>query len=189
MTLKAKKRMHSSLLEQFLPELDRLAHQGSIIDVACGEGRNGLYLANKGLPVTFADKSETCLKQVESELTSAKSHIWPVDLEQSETNPFNNKTFSAALVFRYLHRPLIPHLMNAIIPGGIIIYETFTLENKAFGRPNNPDFLLKPLELTHWFNDWETLHYFEGVLSFPDRAVAQIVCQKPMNSTRKNDNK
>ncbi|UZE96491.1 hypothetical protein [Alkalimarinus alittae] len=173
--------MHSSLIEQYVSELEDCARQGHIIDVACGEGRNGLFLTSRDLPVTFADKSATSLAYVSSALNKNKndSNIWPIDLEQPDQNPFKNKTFSAALVFRYLHRPLIPHLLNAVIPGGIIIYETFTLDNKQFGRPNNPEFLLQPNELKNWFNDWETLHYFEGILSAPDRAVAQIVCRKP----------
>lgn len=177
--------MHSSLLEKYLTELERCAHLGNILDLACGEGRNGLFLAKKGLNVTFADRADTSLKHISNELGSIKSesHTWPIDLEVPNTNPFEGKTFSAALVFRYLHRPLIPQLISAIKPGGIIIYETFTLENKQFGRPNNPDFLLKAGELEDWFNNWETLHYFEGILHAPDRAVAQIVCRKPHNKT------
>ena len=175
--------MHSNLLDQYLTELEQCALQGSILDLACGQGRNGLFLANKDLNVTFADRSDTSLEQVSRALSAINSthHIWPIDLELPKTNPFEGKTFSAALVFRYLHRPLIPQLINAITPGGIIIYETFTLDNRQFGRPNNPDFLLETGELTDWFKGWETLHYFEGILSEPDRAVAQIVCRKPNN--------
>ncbi|MFD2230413.1 hypothetical protein [Alkalimarinus sediminis] len=174
--------MHSSLIEQHLAELEQCATQGSILDLACGQGRNGLFLANKGLGVTFADRSENSLDQVSQTLSAigGSSQLWPVDLELPGKNPFEGTQFSAALVFRYLYRPLIPQLMEAIIPGGIVIYETFTLENRQFGRPNNPQFLLKSGELEDWFNEWETLHYFEGVLSDPDRAIAQIVCRKPI---------
>ncbi len=177
--------MHSNLIEKYYAELERCAHHGSILDLACGEGRNGLFLTNKGLPVTFADRSTSLLEKVSGALTTLKrsGQIWPIDLERPNINPFEKKTFSAALVFRYLHRPLIPALIDTIAPGGIIIYETFTLDNRQFGRPNNPDFLLKAGELEDWFNDWETLHYFEGVLSAPNRAVAQIVCRKPITKT------
>lgn len=183
--------MHSSLIEQCVPVLEACASQGRLIDVACGKGRNGLFLANRGLAVTFADRSEASLAEVSEALNASESEsnsdTWQIDLESPDINPFENKQFSAALVFRYLHRPLLPHLMKAIIPGGIVIYETFTLENKQFGRPNNPQFLLQSGELENWFNEWETLHYFEGILSGPDRAVAQIVCRKPINN-RVNDN-
>lgn len=173
--------MHSPLLEQYFAELNKCAAQGSILDLACGEGRNGLFLANNGMNITFADRDETSLTQISHQLNAPKhsSHIWPVDLETPGINPLERKTFSAALVFRYLHRPLIPQLMDAITPGGLIFYETFTLENRQFGRPNNPNFLLKERELSDWFNEWETLHYFEGIVHEPNRAIAQIVCRKP----------
>lgn len=173
--------MHSSLIEQYLSDLKDCCGKETIIDVACGEGRNGLFLANRGLPVTFADRSHASLETVVSALSSTQttSQTWQVDLEQTDKNPFEDNVFAAALIFRYLHRPLIPLLMNAIVPGGLIIYETFTLDNRQFGRPNNPKFLLKTGELEDWFTSWETLHYFEGILSKPSRAVAQIVCRKP----------
>ncbi|WP_250655607.1 methyltransferase domain-containing protein [Alkalimarinus coralli] len=177
---------HSRLLEKYFDQLKQAAHHGNILDMACGAGRNGLFLANNGLPVTFADKSETLLDKVTESLSSTTSdnELWHIDLEKPGTTPFKGRSFSSALVFRYLHRPLIEPLKHAILPGGIIIYETFTIENRQFGRPDNPDFLLKTGELRDWFNEWETLHYFEGILSDPDRAIAQIVCRKPMQNPK-----
>lgn len=173
--------MHSTLVEEYFEEIKKCSCHGNILDLACGEGRNGLFLAQQGLPVTFADHSDTALKKVTDALNTinSASQVWSVDLEKPGINPFEKNMFSTALVFRYLHRPLIPRLMDAITPGGIIIYETFTTENRQFGRPNNPDFLLQPKELEDWFKTWETLHYFEGILPSPDRAIAQIVCRKP----------
>jgi len=180
--------MHSTLIDDYFNELKSCASNGPIIDLACGEGRNGLFLADQGLPVIFADRSENALQIVETALKntapnndSSQRKIWLTDLEQPNINPLENKQFSAALVFRYLHRPLLPYLLEAILPGGIIIYETFTIENIQFGRPNNPDFLLQPGELDRLFKDWDILHQFEGTLTQPDRAVAQIVCRKPHN--------
>jgi len=175
--------MHSTLIDDYFDELKSCASNGAIIDLACGGGRNGLFLANQGLPVIFADSSENALQTVESALQEInnQSKTWLIDFEQPNINPLENKQFSAALVFRYLHRPLIPYLLEAISPGGIIIYETFTIDNKQFGRPNNPDFLLQPGELGRLFKNWNILHQFEGVLTQPDRAVAQIVCRKPHN--------
>ena len=173
---------HSTLIETYFKELKACACNGPILDLACGDGRNGLFLDNQGLPVVFADYSESALHTVNTQLDmmTTKSSIWPVHLEQPGINPFENKHFSAALVFRYLHRPLMPALLKAVIPGGLVVYETFTVENKAFGRPNNADFLLHLGELNDMFNGWETLHYFEGILDNPTRAVAQIVCRKPL---------
>ena len=179
--MRCKTLMHSTLIDDYFDLLKTSAKNGAIIDLACGEGRNGLFLADKGLPVIFADRSGSALQTVNSVLNTVKSEseTWLINFEQQGINPFEDKQFSAALVFRYLHRPLLPHLLEAILPGGLIIYETFTTNNKQFGRPNNEDFLLQPKELERYFNDWDILHYFEGVLANPDRAIAQIVCRKP----------
>jgi hypothetical protein len=82
------------------------------------------------------------------------------------------------VVFRYLHRPLIPDIKKAVKQGGIVVYETYTVNQTQFGRPRNPAFLLKPGELRDWFSEWEIIHYFEGLQEDPPRAVAQIVCRK-----------
>ena len=82
------------------------------------------------------------------------------------------------MIVTYLHRPLIPCIKKALKQGGLLIYETFTIEQPQFGKPHNPAFLLRPQELFEWFNQWEVLHYFEGIKEGPRRAVAQIVCRK-----------
>ena len=174
--------MYSALIDVYFDLLKIGAKREPIIDLACGEGRNGLFLSDKGLPVIFADRSESALQTVNNVLKTdnSESQTWLIDFEQTGIKPLENKQFSAALVFRYLHRPLMPALLESIAPGGIIIYETFTIDNRQFGRPNNVDFLLQPGELKNTFHNWETLHYFEGILTNPDRAVAQIVCRKPI---------
>lgn len=152
-----------------------------VLDLACGTGQNGLTLARRGIEVVFADKSASALDVAKQRLVkdALPGHIWQVDLEQPNTNPLCGQSFSAIIGFRYLHRPLFPAIKAAIEPGGLVIYETFTTENRHFGRPNNPDFLLQPGELRTIFQDWQILFYFEGVLQNPDRAVAQIVARKP----------
>jgi tellurite methyltransferase len=102
-----------------------------------------------------------------------------VDLEKEGENPLPEDAFQGIVLFRYLHRPLIDCIKKAIKKGGIVIYETFTVDQPKFGKPYNPDFLLKRGELSGWFADWDILHYFEGIMSTPERAVAQIVCRKP----------
>ena len=173
--------MHSTLVSDYFDMLNTCTSDKPTLDLACGEGRNGLFLAQKGLPVIFADRSDTSLQTVNHVLKTinSESKTWLVDLEQPDINPFEGKQFSAILVFRYLYRPLMAVLRHAVAPGGIIIYETFTIDNRQFGRPNNDDFLLQPSELKEYFNGWDILHYFEGVLTNPDRAIAQIVCRKP----------
>lgn len=171
-----------NLLLKHLDLLTGLNTSLSILDLACGSGRNGLVLSRLGMPVVFADRSEAGLAQVERQLTDDKlpGRTWQVDLEQPGTSPLAGLKFSAVLAFRYLHRPLFPSLREAIMPGGLVVYETFTTENRRFGRPNNPDFLLRPGELKTLFKNWETIFYFEGDLKDPDRNVARLVARKPI---------
>ena len=171
----------AKLLLDHLDLLTTLDHSLPVLDLACGTGRNGLMLAENGIPVVFADISASALETIEQRLTeyNLPGRTWQIDLEKPGANPFSIDCYSAIIGFRYLHRPLFPALRNAIRPGGLIVYETFTLKNQEFGRPNNPDFLLKPNELKTLFQDWEVIDYFEGILKNPDRAVAQIVARKP----------
>jgi tellurite methyltransferase len=169
------------LLLEHLDLLTKLDHSLPVLDLACGSGRNGLMLAELGIPVVFADRSSNALKTIERYLTEngLPGRTWEVDLEQAGVNPLPNDGYDAIIVFRYLHRPLFPALLNAIKHGGLVIYETFTIGNRQFGRPNNPDFLLQPGELASVFQDWEIIYSFEGMLQDPDRAVARIVARRP----------
>jgi len=151
--------------------------------LASGSGRNGLYLIDNKIPVIFSDIKSDALEITKSLIDSKNSSLanfWQVDFEQG-TNELKDKKFSGVLVFRYLHRPLFENIKQAIIPGGIIIYETFTHEQAQYGRPKNPDFLLTKGELTEQFKDWEILHQFEGVIENEGskQAIAQIVAIKP----------
>lgn len=155
---------------------------GPILDLAGGYGHNGLFLAKKGLPVIVCDVSEEALKRAEksSQKAGLKVKIWRVDLEEEGVNPLDENAYGGILVFRYLHRPLISCIKKALKGDGILIYETFTMKHTQFGKPCNPDFLLKDGELKEWFRGWHIIHYFEGILENPKRAVAQIVCRKPV---------
>ena len=171
---------HDELLS-YLGSLLDPATELPVLDLACGTGSSGLTLANKNIPVLFADRSATALDSIKQALLDRKlpGRTWQVDLEQPDINPLGNQVFSAVVCFRYLHRPLFPYLMQSVAPGGLIVYETFTRDNRKFGRPGNPDFLLKPGELRELFHDWQLLHYYEGIQHDPDRAIAQIVTKKP----------
>ena len=169
------------LLIRFASLLTSEDLEGPVLDLACGEGQNGLYLAGMGLPVILADKNHEALTEARrsAEEQDLKVTFRGIDLETG-LNPLEEEYYRAILVFRYLHRPLIPCLKKGLKRGGILIYETYTDEQPRFGRPLNPDHLLKPKELFDWFRDWPIIHYFEGILEDPKRAMAQIVCRKPL---------
>ena len=168
------------LLEKFCGLLNRASPPGPILDLACGRGHNGLFLAAKGFPVILLDQAEKSLGAARHLACQMDLNVKIIrkDLELSGTNPLADFSVAGVLVFRYLHRPLIPFIKAALKPGGTLIYETFTINQAKYGRPKNPNFLLKPLELKDWFSNWEIVHYFEGLKQNPPRAIAQIVCKK-----------
>ena len=168
------------LLVKFSPLLGDEDLEGPILDLACGEGENGLFLAGLDLPVVLADRSSQALEaaRASAESRGLKVRFWEVDLETGP-NPLQEEHYRAILVFHYLYRPLIPFIRKGIRKGGMLIYETFTSEQPKYGHPHNPDYLLERGELAEWFEDWHIIHYFEGLLEDPRRAVAQIVCRKP----------
>ncbi|GAA6170575.1 methyltransferase domain-containing protein [Colwellia sp. KU-HH00111] len=183
---------HSALLEKYLPSIHvlKVDEQTPVLDLACGNGRNGLYLIENGINVTFADVNSEPLKNIEQSLNQLDAvqqqlaKCWNIDFEQSNTEPLKGKCFSAIMVFRYLHRPLFEQIKASIKPGGIIIYETFTEQQAQFGRPKNPNFLLKSGELVDIFSDWIIEHHFEGVVNTSEhigtqQAIAQIIAIKP----------
>jgi len=69
--------------------------------------------------------------------------IWKVDLERPARTRSRGE-YSVILVFRYLHRPLMPCIRKALRTGGFLVYSTYTVDQAQFGKPRNPDFLLKP---------------------------------------------
>ena len=154
---------------------------GPVLDLACGDGHNGIFLASKGIPVILCDVSEDSLKQAEARAQKAGVNVqlWQVDLEKDESNPLEEGFYGGILVFRYLHRPLIPPIKKALKRRGVLVYETYTVDQPQIGRPHNPHFLLKHGELSSWFEGWSIVHDFEGVMDNPKRAVAQMVCRKP----------
>lgn len=169
------------LLQEYGDLLARNAPPGPVLDLACGDGRNGLFLARLGRNVLFCDRSEEALEKVREAAALFRSKISTCrcDLERGTDAPLHDAYYSGILVFRYLHRPLIPQLKRALTMGGLLFYETFTLYQPAFGRPHHPAHLLNPGELLKAFGDWQVIHYFEGVKQRPPRAIAQLVCRKP----------
>ena len=158
------------LLKTFAPLLKAKDLDGPVLDLACGDGHNGLFLAGLGLPVILADRSSEALAKAKKSVEGKDLPVRfkEIDLETG-VNPLEEDHYRGILVFRYLHRPLIPCLKKGMRKGGILIYETFTVEQSRYGRPHNPDFLLQPDELSGWFKDWQLIHYFEGQLEDPPK--------------------
>ena len=172
----------SKLLLENIRLFNSLDIDKDVLDLACGCGRNGLFLVENKIPVVFADKDKAALAGISNKIglnAGVRHKFWRIDLENGNENPLGSESFSAVMVFNYLHRPLFPIIKSAISKAGLIFYETFTDQQPNFGRPRNPNFLLNENELLRKFEGWEIINYFEGIKLDPDRAVASLIARKP----------
>jgi tellurite methyltransferase len=157
--------------------IDLLPVQGKALDVAMGNGRNAIYLAKKGLEVEGIDISEDA---VASALELAKDNGVNIaasvaDLENGYRLTENG--YDIIICFNYLHRPLIEQIKDALKPCGFIVYETYIIDQAIFGKPRNPEHLLRHNELLDMFRDFRVLRYREGIIE-ESKAMASLVAQK-----------
>lgn len=146
---------------------------GRILDVACGSGRHTRMLAQAGYRVEAVDRDLSSLGEIAGFPGVAARQL---DLEASPW-PYGAAAFDGIVVTNYLHRPLFPHLLASLSPGGVLIYETFAQGNEAFGKPSNPVFLLKPGELLEWVHGClRVLAYEDIFVSRPKAAMIQRIC-------------
>lgn len=170
----------SNWLKRFGPLLQ--AQSGTILDLACGAGRNSLYLKSLNLPVLGVDREA----QGFHALNIAGVKTMQFDLAAGELGydwPFGENAFAAIVVCNYLHRPLFPHLIASLQDNGLLIYETFAAGNENFGKPANPAFLLQTGELLLQMQSnrqiqMSVLAYEEGYIDFPKPAVVQRICAR-----------
>lgn len=168
----------SQFLIRWRGRLLEAARLGPVLDVACGDGRNGLHLAWFGARVVMLDRSEEALAGLK-ELGRPENALFArMDLETQDPPSFGDGLFGAVLVFRYLHRPLVPALKACLKPGGVFVWETFLEGQEAYGKPRNPEHLLQKGELAAWFSDFQVLELFEGVLDDPPRIMGRAACVK-----------
>lgn len=128
-------------IRRFAP---RVAAGGQVLDLACGNGRNGRYFLNRGHPVTLVDIDTASVRDLAAH---DRAEILAADLEGPAGWPLADRRFAAILIVNYLWRPIMGDILGALQPGGVLLYETFAEGNEAFGRPRNPDFLLRRGEL------------------------------------------
>lgn len=117
---------------------------GSVLDVACGSGRHAAYFLGRGHRVVALDRD---IAKLDALLDEPRLEAVKADLEDGSPWPLPGRRFAAVIVTNYLHRPLLPVLVDSVAPGGVLLYETFARGNEAFAGPSNPDFLLRPGEL------------------------------------------
>jgi len=151
-----------------------VAPGGAVLDLACGGGRHARLFRRLGHPVTALDRD---LSGVTDLADAPGVELVTADLENGSPWPLAGRTFAAIVVANYLHRPLLPRLPQVLAPGGVLMYETFAAGNEAYGRPRNPDFLLRPGELLGALAGALTVVAYEhGTVGRPRPAVVQRIC-------------
>lgn len=132
-----------------MPEPWIVAHAGlvpagtEVLDLAGGGGRHARFFAERGHPVLLVDRTVydwsalTADGRVTTLIADLEANPWPLAGRQ----------FGGIIVTNYLWRALLTDIVAAVAPGGVLLYSTFAVGQERYGRPNNPDFLLKPGEL------------------------------------------
>jgi SAM-dependent methyltransferase len=145
-----------------------LVERGPLLDLACGGGRHARLFASRGLEVVAVDR--------ESPVFAEKVEFVKADLEDGSPWPLAGRRFAAIVVTNYLHRPLFPRIAESLEEGGVLIYETFMIGNERYGRPSNPQFLLRPGELLEAFATLTPLGFEQGRVDSPKLAMIQRLC-------------
>ena len=180
----------SALLAHWAGRLQATSAAPRAIDLACGSGRNALFLARSGWHVDAVDISPVALERLRA---AAEAEGLPVncverDLEpaSSALNGFAERHYDLALSIRYTDLPLFEALPRVLAPGGHLIAEMHLITEKTVAGPRNPRFRVAPGELRKAGSAFELLHYREGLVSDPDGrtvALAQLVGRLSNTST------
>jgi SAM-dependent methyltransferase len=160
-------RAPSAWVRRFLP---LIRPGGLVLDLAAGNGRHTRLLRQKGFAVRAVDRDVSALLP----LAGMGCEIRQVDLETGAAWPLGSG-YDGIVVTNYLYRPLLTAIAGALAPGGVLIYETFALGNERFGRPRNPDFLLRPSELLEAFAMLSVVAFEQGEVTAPRPAVIQHI--------------
>ena len=142
---------------------------GTVLDLAAGSGRHSTWFAARGHAVTAVDRDGDALRLLPGAVITLVA-----DVEQDPW-PLPGRTFDGVVVTNYLWRPLFGAIVEAVGPGGVLIYETFAANQETVGRPTRPDFLLARGELSARVAGLRIVAFEDGFLTDPERFVQRIV--------------
>ncbi len=153
--------------------------RGRALDLACGKGRNALFLAERGFDVVAIDISPIALEEGRRRAEERNlAVVWQqADLERIQ---LDENAYDLVVNFNYLQRSLIPQIKAALRIGGYLVFDTYLIDQPAIGHPKNPAYLLQHNELLNWFREYRVLWYREGRFSEGDEPAfrAGIFAQK-----------
>ncbi len=170
---------HEGSLEpaRFLADNIGLLPVGRALDVAMGNGQNAIYLARMGFDVEVVDISPEAVGNALELARKAGVTISAQVANLEGKYHITKGVYDVIICFNYLQRSLIPMIKDGLRKGGIVVYETFIVDQAQFGKPRNPDYLLKHNELLGMFRDFRCLRYREGIME-GQKAIAGIIAEK-----------
>jgi len=164
---------------RLLQDLIKTLPAGRALDLASGTGRNALFLASHGYDVDALDSSSVAIEKGRrlADKTGANVNFITKDLKHYTVA---EESYDLIINFNFLERSLIPSMIKGLKKGGVIIFETYTVDQVEIGPPRNPVYLLAPNELLSLFGDLYITFYREGVFEERDkkRALASIVARR-----------
>ena len=166
----------AQLLVEFLPMLSK----GRALDVAMGKGRNALFLASHGFEVVGLETDDESIDvcRADAKKRGLNLEIRRTDLEDLTSYKIESSAYDVVICFYYLQRNLIPIMKDALKPGGIIIYETFLIDQHlTAGHPRRREFCFEHNELLNHLTGYRILYYREGK-DANETYKASIVAQK-----------
>ncbi len=179
----------SALLAQWLPQLEPAGTPARALDVACGLGRNAVYLARQGWRVDAVDISQVALDRLAARAAAASLDITctALDLESEAglSALLDTPQYDLAVVFRYTNLTLIQSLARALRPGGYLLVEEHLVTDAEVVGPRNPRFRVAPGALRDAAGGLSVMAYSEGLVTDPDGrmvALAQLVARRQPQS-------
>lgn len=156
--------------------------ESEVLDLACGSGRHAKLLVDDGHRVVALDRDLSALGFLakHKRIEALEVDLEAGGIDAGDANwPFEERRFGGIVVSNYLWRPLLPRIVEALAPGGVLIYETFQRGQETVGRPRNPDFLLRPNELLELcVPTLEVLGYEAGRFEDDELAFRQRICAR-----------
>ncbi len=167
----------NTILKRYLSFLPK----GRALDLAAGEGRNAVFLAEHGFDAEAVDISPIAISRARklARERGVRIKAMAADLDTYRLPPGR---YDLILNFYFHDRRLIPRIKRSLKKGGMVVFETYTVEQKKLGTggPGQTQYLLKPNELLRLFRGFHVLFYREGIFQEGGkrRAIASLIAKK-----------